>query len=1216
MIRPFVPFVVVCCCLLLVLPARADWQPLFNGENLNGWSGDPRLWRVENGVLIGETNGSDKKVDANSFLIWQGGEPGDFKLEFQARITGGNNSGVQYRSRTIDAGKWQVGGYQMDLHPNAPYLGMLYEERGRGIACERGQRVKLHEKPEINGKLEMSKVDLGQWNSYRIVAQGHVLRHFVNDTLAAEIEDVHPEKRAAKGVIALQLHAGAAMKAEFKEIRLQEVGNNGRGNQPVPEWIWKSKSPGATEKVFFRREFQLPSDLVGAAVTVTCDNWYRLIVNGKELGISGEWSAPGSYDVLAHLKPGGRNVIAVEGRNQGGSAGLALRFRATLKDGKNLHVVTDRNWVCSHEAAEGWENIDSAASGDWAKAVVLAKMGDGPWGDIMPSEASETNSSEDMTAKFQVADGFKLERLYRIPANQGSWVAITEDDKGRLLCADQYGEIYRVTLASGEAGQKIEPLVIPLKGAHGLLWHEGVLWVCINEGKDQSGVWRVTDSNGDGTPDKPELIKAFKGRGEHGPHGFALSPDGKFIYVVSGNHTDLPEMEKSQVARVWQEDQLLPRRPDARGHARDRMAPGGWVARFTPDGQNWELISIGYRNAYGLAFNEHGDLFTYDSDMEYDLGMPWYRPTRISHVVPGSEFGWRNGTGKWPEHYEDSMSSQLDIGPGSPTGVISGKGAKFPAKYQRAIYALDWTFATIYAIHLTPDGGGYRAEREEFVSGSGLPLTDAIVGREGAMYFLTGGRRTESALWRVSYTGSESTAAAETSPSPAGELASGVREDRRLLELAAAGEPTVAENLDAVWSRLGSGDRLQRYSARLVLEQLPPTAWGSRLAAEADPWRVIGGAIALVRSGDKDQSAAASAALDRLDWAKLDLTQKIGWLRATGLVFMRHGEPDAATRGQVLAKIDASFPATDETLNRELCRMLAYLQAPGVVSRSLTLMDSAGPSPTPDWLELAQRNARYGNAVIEMIKNLPPAQVIHYVYCLRVVKGPWHGDERQRFFTWIGKLRVSSGGMSYGGFLDDLAAQTLATATPEERESIAKFDIIAPPNPFANLPAVKGPGREWTTDAIVALAESGLDGRSKQRGHDIYRATLCAACHRFGPEGGAAGPDLTSLAGRFTIRDLAEAIIEPSKVVSDQYAFDLIVRNDGSEIVGKIIEEKDEKWIVATSPFDFSQTTEIERNEIKEIKRSPVSPMPPGLVNRLNPDELKDLLAYLLGKGE
>ncbi len=112
------------------IACRAEWQPIFNGKNLDGWSGDPRLWRVEDGVLVGETNVTDKKTAANTFLIWQGGEPGDFILEYKARVTG-NNSGVQYRSRVLDAAKWSVGGYQMDLHPKREYLGMLYAKAAR-----------------------------------------------------------------------------------------------------------------------------------------------------------------------------------------------------------------------------------------------------------------------------------------------------------------------------------------------------------------------------------------------------------------------------------------------------------------------------------------------------------------------------------------------------------------------------------------------------------------------------------------------------------------------------------------------------------------------------------------------------------------------------------------------------------------------------------------------------------------------------------------------------------------------------------------------------------------------------------------------------------------------------------------------------------------------------------------------------------------------------
>lgn len=372
--------------LWAVLPAQAGWQSLFNGKDLDGWSGDTRLWRVEDGTLVGETDDTGRKIDENSFLIWQGGEPGDFELEFQARITGNNNSGVQYRSRVLDPARWVVGGYQMDLHPKPAYLGMLYEERGRGIACERGQRVKLGDAPSATGTLEVPEVDLAVWNSYRIVAQGFVLRHFINGKLAAEIQDVQPEKRAAKGIVALQVHAGPAMKAEFKDIRIRSGGKPDAGGSPTAVWIWKNATAADGEKVFFRREFQLPADLASASMTVICDDSHHLFVNGEDLGGAGGWDSPHNYDVLSHLKPGSRNIIAIEGINDRGNAGMALRFRATLKDGKKLHIVSDANWRCSGEVAEGWQNVDFSASA-WPKAVVVAKMGDAPWGAVMPPEA-------------------------------------------------------------------------------------------------------------------------------------------------------------------------------------------------------------------------------------------------------------------------------------------------------------------------------------------------------------------------------------------------------------------------------------------------------------------------------------------------------------------------------------------------------------------------------------------------------------------------------------------------------------------------------------------------------------------------------------------------------------------------------------------------------------------------------------------------------------
>lgn len=126
--------------------------------------------------------------------------------------------------------------------------------------------------------------------------------------------------------------------------------------------------------------------------------------------------------------------------------------------------------------------------------------------------------------------------------------------------------------------------------------------------------------------------------------------------------------------------------------------------------------------------------------------MPWYRPVRVNHCVSGAEFGWRSGTGKWPAFYEDSLGA-IDIGIGCPTGVGNGIGAKFPAKYQKAIFIQDWTFGRLIAVHLQPQGSSYTGTFENFVAPAGLTgegpkkplnLTDMVIGNDGAMYFTVG----------------------------------------------------------------------------------------------------------------------------------------------------------------------------------------------------------------------------------------------------------------------------------------------------------------------------------------------------------------------------------------------------------------------------------------------------------------------------------------------
>ena len=204
----------------------------------------------------------------------------------------------------------------------------------------------------------------------------------------------------------------------------------------------------------------------------------------------------------------------------------------------------------------------------------------------------------------------------------------------------------------------------------------------------------------------------------------------------------------------------MPRQWDAWGRAVGLMAPNGWIAATDRRRPRVGSAGVGFRNPYDIALNADGELFTYDADAEWETGMPWYRPTSIVHAARRRRI-WLADAAPASGLPIASIACRprSNMGPGSPVGIEFGYGTKFPAKYQRALFALDWTFGTIHAVHLAADGASYTGSREEFLSRTPLPLTDAAVGPDGALYFITGGRGTQSELYRVTYVGTESTAA-------------------------------------------------------------------------------------------------------------------------------------------------------------------------------------------------------------------------------------------------------------------------------------------------------------------------------------------------------------------------------------------------------------------------------------------------------------------------
>jgi len=200
--------------------------PLFDGKTLEGWEGKPEFWRVEDGAIVGQTT-PEQPTKGNTFLIWRQGLVDDFELALSYRLTGGN-SGVQYRSQ--DRGDFVVGGYQADFESGPKYSGILYEEKGRGILAERGQRITITpEGQKVPGEPIGVAEDLQKlikpdaWNELRIVARGNKLQHFINGQLMSETTDEQPDKRRLEGVLALQVHAGPPMKLEAKDIRLKRL---------------------------------------------------------------------------------------------------------------------------------------------------------------------------------------------------------------------------------------------------------------------------------------------------------------------------------------------------------------------------------------------------------------------------------------------------------------------------------------------------------------------------------------------------------------------------------------------------------------------------------------------------------------------------------------------------------------------------------------------------------------------------------------------------------------------------------------------------------------------------------------------------------------------------------------------------------------------------------------------------------------------------------
>lgn len=784
------------------------------------------------------------------------------------------------------------------------------------------------------------------------------------------------------------------------------------------------------------------------------------------------------------------------------------------------------------------------------------------------------------SASIVVLEGFQVELLKSADESESSWISMTFDDRGRLILGLDDVGIARVAFEKGQP-TTFERIETTLQHCRGVLYAYDSLYVSATDSK---GFYRLRDTNGDDHFDQVELLKAmdYQSRYGHGTNQITLGPDG-MLYLACGNDVSYPEgYAKDSPYREAKNDWLLTNSHDL-GYD-ERV---GQILQVDQDGHQWRVIAGGLRNQVDIAFNIDGEMFTYDADMEYDVGLPWYRPTRLNHIVSGGEYGWRWGSGKWPVYFPDSLPTTLDTGLGSPTGIVFGTGSHFPARFRHGLFMADWQNGRILFVQLTPRGATYRGEYELFIEGGPLNVCDMVFGEDGSLYFITGGRGSQSGLYRVTYVGEPSTEEVSSEPIEAANGRSprdarDARDLRRRLE-AFHGEAE-PHAVDFLWPYLADDDRWIRFAARVALERQDLADWRQRALSEPRTDRALHALLALARVGTQRDQAELLSALDSIELNELNAYSLLTPLRTYALSFSRQGPPDEPSRDKLVSRLQPLFPHQDVRVNQELGELLVYLKAPGIHEMALDRIEV-----TPS----QEEQIHHARAIVHLPEN-------------------WSLESQRRMLQWLRRARGYRGGQfmqtavsniraDFLESIDDQRKRELATLIDESNESQPAV-VATSQRPFL---------RDWQLEDILPDLETlNLTQRTTADGKRALVVALCLNCHRVGTDGANVGPDLTHVGGHYDARKIWESIVEPSQTVDPKYRNRTYAMDDGRMVTGRVVHVDGSELVIETDPV-AATTAKVERAAIESSTVSQLSPMPSGLVNSLSKEEILDLLFYL-----
>lgn len=943
--------------------------------------------------------------------------------------------------------------------------------------------------------------------------------------------------------------------------------------------------------------------------------------------------------------------------------------------------------------------------------------------ELMPDhDASRRERLDFAGERFRTPDGFAVE-----PAATaglfGSVVNMTFDAAGRPLLALEGEGLALLEDADGDGlyDRRID-FAPQVDTAHGLyVMGPGDLLVHANgrgrlaeaagvEGRpgrngsvEDTGLYRLRDTDGDDRVDAVEQIAPANGRiQEHGPHTIARGPDGA-LYVLYGNYSS-PEVGLAPTSplRELQEDQLLPPILDPRGHANSLRAPGGTIYRLDLESSVWERLSGGLRNPFDLAIGAAGEIFAYEADMEWDRGLPWFRPTRVVHLIPAGDYGWRTGSGKIAFHEIDTLPGVVDLGRGSPVGVAFYYHHTYPDRYRGAYFMGDWSRGRIRVLFPERTGATWTGDAHDFVLGEPLNVTDLDVGPDGSLYFATGGRGTSGGLYRVTYerageavatTGAEAAvrqpmprsgwgreairrARGEAGANWEAELWAIVRDagrepiDRiRALELlqvqgprptleetavlldsdaplvraaaaallgaypftdvqgvlrAALGDvdPLVARRAaealvrsgleprtrnievatsEALHALLDHEDRFLRYAAREAIQRIPHGYWFDQSvmsSPEQSPRGFFEAMLAMIYSLEhKIEYNFLIGGLGRVARADLDLDAELDFLRVVEIAFIRDPVPDAPGRQEARTGLGQAllgrYPHTDDRVNRQLERLLAYLQPGGALARMVARLE----------------------------EDRPAEERIHTAYCLRAMDEDWTPELRARVVAWFDDAREFRGAASMEGYIDAIWNGVL-DRFPEEERLAAEARLEAQRADRARRAAalvteVEGDRRgrsDLSQMSFEELAEyfeydvMAYERYNPEQGERVFHRARCSACHVFGDIGRGGGPDLSTVIKRFRRGEVLESIMFPSRVISDQYQAVDVELDDGGLHSGMVVEDTAERLTLINANGD---RLDLDKARIRSREPSALSIMPEGLLDTMTLSDLASLIRFL-----